>query len=81
MTADQRWNLFGVTQANLEEKAEWMTRDPGVPGTSIMHFRSAGSLMRFCWFDYTLVSLVFFEAVIGLEGILRLFYDDLENRV
>ncbi|MEA3208745.1 MAG: hypothetical protein QOE70_1802 [Chthoniobacter sp.] len=37
--------------------------------------------MRFCWFDYTLVSLVFFEAVIGLEGILRLFYDDLENRV
>jgi hypothetical protein len=56
-----------------------MSRDPGIPGTLIMYFRSAGSLMRFSWFDYTLVSSVFFQTVIGLEGMLRLFYDDRET--
>src|SRR5205809_480627 len=79
MIPDQRWNHSGITQAYLEEKAEWMSRDPGFPGTLIMYFRSAGSLMRFSWFDYTLVSLVLFQAVVGLEGMLRLFYDDRET--
>ncbi len=71
--------MFGVTQAFLEEKGEWMSRDPGVPNSCIYHFRVAGCLLRFCWFDYWLVSAAFFEAVVGLEGMLRLLYDDRET--
>ena len=39
-----------------------------------MYFRTAGSLLRFSWFDYTLVSAAFLHVVVGLEGILRLSY-------
>jgi hypothetical protein len=74
--ADVRWANYGVTQDFLEVKADWISHDPGFPASSIMYFKSAGSLMRFSWFDYTFVGLVFFQTVIGLEGMLRLFYED-----
>ena len=38
------------------------------------YFRTAGSLVRFSRYDFTLVSLVFFQAVIGLEKMLKHFY-------
>lgn len=79
MTPDRRWEMLGVTQAFLEEKGEWMSRDPGVPNSCIYHFRVAGRLLRFSWFDYWLISSAFFEAVVGLEGMLRLLYDDRET--
>lgn len=71
MTPDSRWESFGVTQEFLNEKSEWMSRDPGFRGTMIMYFKTAGSLMQQSWFDYTLVSAAFFHAVVGLEAMLR----------
>ena len=58
-----------------------MSRDPGFGGTVMMYFRVAGSLMRFSWFDYPLVSAAFFHCVVGLEGVLRLIYTEEEKGV
>jgi hypothetical protein len=79
MTLDERWEGYGFTQAYLEERAEWMSCDPRCPGTLIMYFQTAGSLMRFAWSDYKLGGLALFQTMAGLEGVLRLCFDDKET--
>jgi len=39
-----------------------------------MYFRTAGSLIRFSRYDFTLLPLAFFQAVVGLEKTLKLHY-------
>ena len=71
------WLTFGFSDADLEEKANWISRDhPGFTGGTVMYFRTAGSLIGFSKYDFKLVSLVFFQAVIGLEKMLKHFYRD-----
>jgi len=71
------WLGFGVSDAELEEKANWISRNHrGFPGFTLAYFRTAGSLIRFSRYDFTLVPLIFFQAVIGLEKMLKHFYRD-----
>ena len=41
-----------------------------------MYFRTAASLIRFSRYDFSLLSLALFQAIIGLEKMLKLHYDD-----
>lgn len=67
------WPKFGISDAELEERADWIRRDHrGFPGTTVMYFRTAASLIRFSKYDFTLVSLALFQVVIGLEKIVEL---------
>ncbi|MCE9611150.1 MAG: hypothetical protein K8R23_13225 [Chthoniobacter sp.] len=71
------WTSVGISDAELEEKADWICRDHrGFPAFTVVYFRTAGSLIRFSRYDFTLVSPVFFQAVIGLEKMLKHFYRD-----
>src|SRR4030095_7306914 len=72
MKPDDRWGGIGITEEKLNHCAEWISRDPGFRGAVIMYFRAAASLMRSSWYDYTLIPVVFFQSVAGLEGVLRL---------
>src|SRR6478672_8613319 len=76
MKPDVRWPLLSVTQANLEEKATWISREAAWSSTHIMYFRTAASLLRFAWFDYEILPAAFFQAVAGLEGVLRRYSPD-----
>ena len=73
------WPARGVTQQFLEDKAVWMCRDPHCPGNVIMYFQTAGSLMRFAWFDYKLIGSALFLTIAGLEGVLRMRFEANED--
>ena len=73
-TQDLRWKDLGIPLEWFHEKAEWVGRDGRVPGGSDNFFADAGRLMRFCAYDYLLLGPMFFHAVIGLEGMLRVHY-------
>lgn len=71
------WQSFGISDADLEEKAVWISRNHrDFPGATMMYFRTAESLIRFTSYDFKLVSLAFFQAVIGLEKMLKHYYQD-----
>jgi hypothetical protein len=44
-----------------------------------MYFQTAGSLIRFAWFDYKLTGSALFLAIAGLEGVLRMRYEATEG--
>lgn len=72
---NNQWPGFGITEEDLQEKAEWLSRDdPRFQGPMVMFFRTAASLLRFTRQDFTLLPLVFVQTVIGLEKVLRLIY-------
>ncbi len=71
--------MVGVTQQYLEDRAEWMSRDPHCPGNVIIYFQTARSLMRFAWFDYKLIGSALFLTIAGLEGVLRMHFDAQEE--
>jgi hypothetical protein len=73
-TLDARWQDRGITLEWFREKSVWVGRDGGVPGGSDHFFADAGRLMRFCAYEYLLLGPMFFHAVIGLEGMLRVHY-------
>lgn len=56
------------------DRSEWVGRDAKVPGGSDRFFADAGRLMRFCAYEYLLLGPMFFHAVIGLEGMLRVHF-------
>jgi hypothetical protein len=74
LALDARWKDRGISPEWFREKSEWVGRDGGVPGGSDHFFADAGRLMRFCAYDYLLIGPMFFHAVIGLEGMLRVHY-------
>lgn len=81
MNADSQphglWGGFGVSDADLEKKAVWISRDHrNFPDATVMYFRTAESLIRFSRYDFKLISLAFFQAVIGLERMLKHYYSD-----
>jgi hypothetical protein len=74
------WRSLGVSEAELEAKAEWISRDhPGFPDSTVMFFRTAGSLIRFSQYDFALLALAFFQSVIGLERMLRHHYGSVDS--
>ncbi len=75
--AYNHWQSLGITDAEIEELAAWMSRDhPGFQGAMVMFFRTAGSLLRFSRQDFSLLPLVLAQNIIGLEKTLRLVYQD-----
>ena len=71
------WQGMGISDADLEAKAEWISRDhPRFRGAMVMYFRTAASLIRFSRYDFSLLSLALLQAIIGLEKMLKLHYGD-----
>jgi hypothetical protein len=75
MPLDQRWTAYGLTMEWFIEKAAWIGRDSGSPGSIDYFFDAAGRLLKHCGFDYILLSPMCFHAIIGLEARLRFSYE------
>lgn len=71
---DERWAWFGITAEFLEAKAEWLRAPRTLHGNSVCFFELSGTLVSYSRFDYPLSSLAFFQAAIGLERALKLYY-------
>lgn len=74
MPLDRRWTDYGLTMEWFIEKGAWMGRDSHTSGSTDFFFDAAGRLLRYCGFDYMLLSPMCFHAIIGLEARLRLYF-------
>lgn len=74
MPLDRRWLEHGLTMEWFIEKAAWIGRDSHTSGSTDFFFDVAGRLLKYCGFDYMLLSPMCFHAIIGLEARLRFYY-------
>jgi hypothetical protein len=74
MPLDQRWTAYGLTMEWFIEKAAWIGRDSHTSGSIDIFFDTAGRLLKYCGFDYMLLSPMCFHAIIGLEARLRSYF-------
>jgi len=74
MPIDQRWLAYGLTMEWFIEKAAWIGRDSHTPGSIDFFFDAAGRLLKYCGFDYMLLSPMCFHAIVGLEARLRYYF-------
>lgn len=68
---DERWSYFDITPEFLDAKSEWLLEPRQLHGQTFRFFELAGKLVRLSREDYTLASLAFFQAIIGVERALR----------
>jgi hypothetical protein len=68
---DVRWSYFDITAEFLDAKSAWLLEPRKLHGQTFRFFELAGKLVRLSLEDYTLASLGFFQAIIGLERALR----------
>ena len=74
MPLDKRWPAYGLTMEWFIEKAAWIGRDSQTPGGVDYFFDAAGRLLKYCGFDYLLLSPMCFHAIVGLEARLRFYF-------